>query len=416
MKNIELRDKIIVIGVTGGIACYKVFDIIGELRNIDLQVHIIMTEHSTHLVDVKDFEKASGNEVQTDLFEPKIDYRDYIKKNKPIRHISLADAADLFLICPATANIIGKLANGIADDLLTTSITATIAPVLICPAMNVKMWKNPIVQGNVRKLKKLNYHFVEPEYGELACGYKGVGRLATPKKIIKRVKVLLQQRSDLNGKKILITAGATIEEIDPVRVITNKSSGRMGTSIAEQAFLRGANIILLSGPNSVEPNYDIKEEKFTTIDDLYNKIKKNMKNIDIVIHAAAVSDFILNSKRNTKIKSGKELYLELMPAAKIFEKLKKINKRIFLVGFKAEHKVSSKRLIDSAYDVLRKADANLIVANDVGKKGRGFDVETNEVFVVDKNKNVVHLALSEKRIIADQILDIVLDEIEQNAL
>ena len=406
------NNKTIVIGLTGGIACYKVLDLIKELRKLGAIVHVIMTEHSMHLVDIKDFEKASGNEVQTSLFHPKINYIEYIKKNKPIKHISLADIADLFLICPATANIIGKIANGIADDLLSTSIPATIAPVLICPAMNVKMWKNMIVQENVKKLRKLNYHFVEPEYGELACGYKGVGRLANLKRILDRIELLLKKRNDLKNKKILVTAGATLEEIDPVRIITNKSSGKMGISIAEQAFLRGADVILLRGYNSIESNYNIMEEKFTTVNNLYNKIKKNIKNIDIVVHSAAVSDFTINNKKNAKIKSNKELHLELTPSTKIFEKLKKLNKKIFLVGFKAEHNVSDKKLIDSAYDILKKANADLVVANDVGKKGRGFDVDTNEVFAVDKNKNVKHIELADKRIVADKVLDMIVNKIK----
>ncbi len=407
----KFKDKTIVIGVTGGIACYKVLDLIKELRNNGAETHVIMTEHATNFVGVKDFEEASNNEVQATLFHPKINYIDYIKKNKPIKHISLADTADLFLICPATANIIGKIANGIADDLLSTSITATIAPVLICPAMNVKMWKNPIVQENVKKLRKLNYHFVEPEYGELACGYKGVGRLANLKRILERIALLLKQRNDFKNKKILITAGATLEEIDPVRVITNKSSGKMGIAIAEQAFLRGAEVTLLRGHNSVESNYNINEEKFTTVDDLYNKIKKNIKNIDIVIHSAAVSDFTLNNKKNTKIRSDKELHLELTPATKIFEKLKKFNEQIFLVGFKAEYNVSKNKLIERAYDILKKANADLVVANDVGKKGRGFDVDTNEVFIVDKNKNVEYIGLTNKRVVADKILDFMVKKI-----
>lgn len=407
MQNQIFKNKNIVIGVTGGIACYKVLDLIKELRNLGSDVHVIMTEHAAHLIDIRDFENATGNEVQTSLFHSKINYIEYVKKNKPIKHISLADIADLFLICPATANIIGKIANGIADDLLSTSIAATIAPVLICPAMNVKMWNNPIVQENVKKLKKLSYHFVEPEYGDLACGYKGVGRLANLKKILDKSELLLKQRNDFNGKRILVTAGATIEEIDPVRIITNKSSGKMGASISEQAFLRGAEVIFLSGHNSVHPNYNIKEEKFTTVNDLYDKIKKYIKNMDIVIHSAAVSDFAVGNKKNSKIESSKELHLELMPTTKIFEKLKKLNKKIFLVGFKAEHNVSEKKLIDSAFDILKKADADLVVANDVGKKGRGFDVETNEVFVVDKNRKVIHIGLSDKKIVADGILDVV---------
>ncbi|MBI3035793.1 bifunctional phosphopantothenoylcysteine decarboxylase/phosphopantothenate--cysteine ligase CoaBC [Candidatus Woesearchaeota archaeon] len=407
MGNLVFKKKNIVIGVTGGIACYKVLDLIKGLGNLGANVHVIMTEAATHLVDAKDFEKASGNEVQVNLFHPKVNYVEYIKKNKPIRHISLADVADLFLVCPATANVIGKIANGIADDLLTTSITATIAPVLICPAMNVKMWKNPIVQENVKKLKKLNYHFVEPEYGELACGYRGFGRLANLKKILERMELLLKQRSDFKGKKVLVTAGATIEEIDPVRVITNKSSGKMGVNIAEQAFLRGADVFLLRGHSSVEPNYNIEEEKFSSVADLQDKIKRNLKNFEIVVHSAAVSDFEVNNKKNRKIKSGQELHLELAPTTKIFENIKKIKKDVFLVGFKAEHNIPEKNLIDSAYYILKKANADLVVANDVGKRQRGFDVDTNEVFVVDKNKEVQHIGLADKRVVADRILDIV---------
>ena len=412
MDKSSFKNKTIVIGVTGGIACYKVLDLIKELRKLGSNVHVIMTEHSTHLVDIKEFEKASGNEVQTSLFHPKIDYIRYVKKNESIKHISLADIANLFIICPATANVIGKTANGIADDLLTTSITATVAPVLICPAMNVKMWKNLIVQENVKKLKNLNYHFVNPEYGELACGYKGVGRLANLKRIIDRIGLLLKWKIDLKGKKVLVTAGATIEEIDPVRVLTNKSSGKMGTGIAEQAFLRGADVVLLHGYNSVEPDYNIKEERFTTINDLYNKIRKNIKNADIVVHSAAVSDFTINNKHDKKIKSGDELHLELTPATKIFEKLKDMNKKIFLVGFKAEYKSSKNNLINRSFQILKDSNAELVVANDVGKKGRGFAVDTNEVFVVSKNKKVIHIGLADKRVIADKVLDVIIDTIE----
>ena len=408
MKSPLFVGKNVVIGVTGGIACYKVLDLVRELRSLGANVHIIMTEHATKLVSTKDFEKASGNEVQTTLFHTNVDYIGYIKKNKEIKHISLADIADLFMVCPATANIIGKIANGIADDLLSTSITATIAPILLCPAMNVKMWKNPFVQENVRKLKRFNYHFVEPEYGELACGYKGVGRLANLNKILGRVELLLKKRSDLKNKRILVTAGATVEEIDPVRLITNKSSGKMGASIAEQAFLRGAKVFLLRGHNSSDPNYNIDEERFTTVNDLYNKIKNHIKDADIVVHSAAVSDFTVSNKSNSKIKSNKELQLELSPTTKIFEKLKKLNSRMFLVGFKAEHNTPKKKLIDSAFDILKKADADLVVANDVGKKGRGFDVDTNEVFIVDKKNHVKHIALSDKRIVADELLDAII--------
>ncbi|MBI2208581.1 bifunctional phosphopantothenoylcysteine decarboxylase/phosphopantothenate--cysteine ligase CoaBC [Candidatus Woesearchaeota archaeon] len=406
MKS-SLKNKNIVMGVTGGIACYKVLNLIKKLRDLEANVQVIMTYSAEKLADKKDFEKASGNEVKDNLFEPNIDYKDYIKKNKPIKHISLADIADLFLICPATANIIGKIAGGIADDLLTTSVMATNATVLICPAMNVKMWKNPITQDNINKLKKLRYEFVEPEYGDLACGYKGVGRLANPDKIVDRIKAIVERRNNLAGKKILVTAGATSEEIDPVRVITNKSSGKMGVYIAEEAFLRGAGVTLIRGANAVEPQYHFKDIKINNIKELLNAVKNNIKNNDIMIHAAAVSDFMANNRAKRKLKSFETLNLELSPTTKIFEKIKKIKKNIFLIGFKAEYKVSQKSLIDRAYALLKDADADFIVANDVGRRGRGFDTETNEVFVVDKNKKVAHLQLADKRVIANKLLDII---------
>jgi len=406
----NLKNKNIVIGITGGIACYKVLDLIKKLSESKANVHVIMTESATKLVDIKEFEKISQNPVQTDLFDPNIDYKAYIKKNKEIKHISLADIADLFLICPATANIIGKIANGVADDLLSTSIMATDASVLICPAMNVKMWKNPITQENVRKLSGLRYEFIDPEYGELACGYEGVGRLAQLDKIIDRIKTIIERRNDLRGKKILVTAGATSEEIDPVRVITNKSSGKMGVYIAEEAFLRGAEVTLIRGTNSVEPQHHFKDIKIYSVKDLFDAIKKNLKGVDVMIHAAAVSDFTINNKSNNKIKSNENLHLELTPTTKIFENIKRIKKNILLIGFKAEYNVSKEILVDQAYDLLKSANANIVVANDVGKKGSGFDTETNEVYIVDKNKKIKHLKLADKRIIGNRILD----EIKRN--
>ncbi|HLD86900.1 MAG TPA: bifunctional phosphopantothenoylcysteine decarboxylase/phosphopantothenate--cysteine ligase CoaBC [Candidatus Nanoarchaeia archaeon] len=404
-RNI-FRKKTIVVGVSGGIAAYKVIDIVVQLRKLGANVHVIMTHHATMMVDPKNFKKASGNEVQESLFHPSIDYRAYIRKNKPIKHISLADIADLFLVCPATANIIGKISYGIYDDLLATSISATAAPILICPAMNVKMWYNPIVQENVRRLQQHGYHFADPEYGELACGYKGVGRLAKGERILERAALLLRKRSDLKGKKVIVTAGATSEPIDPVRVITNRSSGKMGVAIAEQAYLRGAQVVLIKGANSIDARYPLDERRITTVKELHDEILEEIKDCDIVIHAAAVSDFTVNSLTE-KIKSNDPLHLELLPTFKILENIKKWNKKVFLVGFKAEHDLPEKELVARAYDLLKSANADLIVANDVGKKDRGFDVETNEVFVVDKKKKVSHVPLADKRTVADGIIDAV---------
>ena len=400
-----MNKKTIVVGVTSSIAAYKVIEVIKKLRKLDANVHVIMTKNAEKLVDVKDFEKASNNPVSIDLFNKNVNYKDYVKKDKPIKHVSLADKADLFLICPATANIIGKIANGVADDLLSTTIMATNAPVLICPAMNVKMWKNPILQENVRKLRTLRYEFVDPEYGILACGYKGIGRLANLNKIVNRINMLIERRNDLKGKRILVTAGATSEEIDPVRVITNKSSGKMGVYIAEEAFLRGADVTLVRGINSIEPQYNIKDIKIYNVKQLYNEVKKNIKNSEIMIHAAAVSDFTINNKNYRKIKSNKSMHLELTPTTKIFERIKKLKRNILLVGFKAEYKVSKKELVNRAYWLLKSANADIVVANDVGKPQRGFDAETNEVFIVDKNKRIKHLSLAYKRVIGNKILD-----------
>ncbi len=406
-----LKNKNVVIGVSSSIACYKILNLIKKLKKLKANVYVIMTENATKMVSVSEFEKVA-NEVRVNLFDPKFNYKDYIKKNKPIKHISFADIADLFIICPATANTIAKISHGIADDLLTSSILATLAPVLIAPAMNVKMWNNPLTQENVEKLRKLGYILIDPEYGDLACGYKGVGRLADLDKIVNRITAIINKRNSLKGKKILVTAGATVEEIDPVRVITNKSSGKMGVYIAEEAFLRGADVTLIRGANSVEPRIPLKDIKINSAKDLFNGIKNNIKDRDIIMHAAAVSDFEVNNKKNEKIKSGQELYLELAPTTKILENIKKLKKNIFLVGFKAEYNVSEKELISRSYELLKSANADLIVANDVGKKGRGFDIETNEVFVVDKERKVKHFGLNHKRVIGDKVLDYVFEKIK----
>lgn len=411
-----LKNKTVIIGVTGSIAAYKAIGLIKELKKAGANIFVIMTKNATRLVSVKEFENASGNKVSVELFDPKLNYKNYLSStflgnskphrkmlDKKIEHISLADKADLFLIVPATANIIGKVANGIADDLLSASVMATMAPVLICPAMNVKMWLNPIVRENVQKLRRLGYEFVNPERGMLACGYKGVGRLSGLERIVNEIKKILSRQTDFKNKKVLVTGGATAEDIDPIRMITNKSSGKMGVAIAEEAARRGANVTLIRGVNSVEPAAKLKDIKIKSSNEMFEAIKKNIKN-NIIIHTAAVSDFT-TKKATTKIKSGKKLNLELSPATKIFEKIKKLNKNIFLVGFKAEYKISQKELINRAYKLLQKSNADLIIANDVGKAKSGFGVDANEVFIVDKKKRVKHIGLDFKRVIANQILD-----------
>lgn len=399
--------KTIVIGVTASIAAYKVLGIIKSLKSKGHNVHVIMTAHATNLVDPKDFAKASGNPVQTQLFDPSVRYQSYLAQDKPMQHISLADEANLLLICPATANVLAKVAYGFADDLLTSTIAATNASVVFTPAMNVKMWKNLATQENVKKLKANGYYFAEPEYGELACGYKGVGRLANGKKILEIVKQLLRRGSQLQRKKVIVTAGATQEPLDAVRVITNRASGKMGAAIADEALSRGAEVVLIRGKNAVSGRHHYKEIEVETADDMLFAIKEEVDDAHIIFHTAAVSDFGMENPIDKKVKSNRAWKVSLEPTMKILGVLKKLNPKIYLVAFKAEYNVSPKKLIDAAYDILSQSNANLAVANDVGKKGRGFSVDTNEVYIVDDRKKNIHLRLAPKQKIAQQLLDYV---------
>jgi len=262
--------KNILIGVTSGIAAYKVLELIKLLKNEGYEIFVIMTKGATKMVSLQDFERASGNKVYVNLFEKNFDYRKVLDKRK-VEHIELADKADVMVIAPATANIIGKLAYGIADDFLTTTALAMTTPIIICPSMNVNMWGNPIVQENLAKLKSVGYQIIEPSSGMLACGYEGVGRLENVEIINKEINKLLERNDSLKNKKIIVTAGGTTEKIDEVRFITNRSSGKMGVALAEECYLRGADVLLLRAKNSVSPRYLIKEKIFENLKDVFGK-------------------------------------------------------------------------------------------------------------------------------------------------
>lgn len=400
------KGKNIVLGIASSVSAYKDLELIRILREKGANVDVIMSPNATNLVDPKEFEDVSGNPVCVEQFAPGVDFRDYLKKDADMSHISLADKADVILLCPITANSIGKIASGIADTLITSTVMATNAPVIICPAMNVKMWYNPIMQENVTKLKDLGYEFVDPEKGILACGYEGIGRLASFDRVLEKLEIVLERSSDLSGKKILVTAGATIEEIDPVRVITNKSSGKQGVFLAEEAAKRGASVILIRGKHSVEPmRFGIKDIVVSSVADMQKAIEENISDKDIMIHTAAVSDFEVCNKNGDKIKSDSEVNLELTPTTKIFDKIKDMKKDIFLVGFKAECNLSEEELIDRAHKRLLKGNGDLVVANDVSLDGAGFDVDTNEVIIIDKDKNCVKVSKCSKRKVANKVLD-----------
>tara|TARA_Y100000310_G_scaffold343862_1_gene453547 strand:+ start:2255 stop:3448 length:1194 start_codon:yes stop_codon:yes gene_type:complete len=393
--------KNVVLGVCSSIACYKILDLIGSLKS-RYSLEVIATQGALTLVDQKEFEKVLGKEIHVNVFEKGWDAAKY-KSEKWMRHISLAENADLFVVAPATANVIGKLANGLADDLLSTSVLATKAPVLVCPAMNVNMWGHPIVQKNIARLKASGYLIVEPDEGMLACGVEGKGRLKELSFIEKEIDSVVSGVDALKGKKVVVTAGATIEEIDPIRYITNKSSGKMGIALAEVASRMGASVTLVRGKTASEPSSAVEDVQIATVDELFGALQSRIADADIVIHAAAVSDFFVKSRNGEKIKSGAELALELSPTTKILENLRDLNGKMVLVGFKAEFDVSEAVLKERASDLLKSARADYIVANDVGKKSV-FGSDTTSVAVIDTKGTVEEISGS-KQDVAKQLLN-----------
>lgn len=391
--------KCVVIGVTGGIAVYKALDIISLFRKANVEVKVIMTKSATKFVSPLTFQSISQNIVTYDMFEE--------PKAWEIQHISLAKAADVFLVAPATANIIGKVANGIADDILSTSIMATKAKVIFAPAMNTNMYENPIVCQNIDKLKALGYEFIEPYSGRLACGDEGKGKLEKPEIIFEKVMISLQDNKDLLGKKVIVTAGPTKANIDPVRFITNNSSGKMGYEIAKEARDRGAEVILISGPTKEKAPIDMNIINIDTNEEMYNAVLENYSDADIVIKAAAVADYKVKNYSNQKIKKGdSDLSLSFARDNDILLKLGEIKQNQVLVGFAAE----SENLIENAKRKLINKNLDYIVANDISSKDTGFTSNNNKVSILNKNGSVIHLDTMTKREVAKNIFDIILEK------
>ena len=391
--------KCVVIGVTGGIAVYKALDVISALRKKDIEVHVIMTESATKFVNPLTFQSISQNMVVTDMFaEPKA---------WEIQHISLAQKADLMLIAPATANIIGKVANGISDDMLSTTImAASKAKVIFAPAMNTHMYQNRIVQGNIEKLKSYGYDFIEPASGRLACGDIGVGKLADVNTIVERVLTKLNDKEqDLNGKKVLISAGPTIAPIDPVRYITNRSTGKMGYAIAEEARDRGAEVVLVSGPTNLNPPKNVRVINIKTNEEMKNEIYDNFEWADIVIKSAAVADYKPKEYSEEKIKKGEgDLNLCLTRDNDILKSLGDMKTHQILVGFAAE----SNDVLKNADKKLKNKNLDFIVANDITASDTGFGSEDNKVVILSKNNEKLELDKMSKKEVASNIFDMIL--------
>lgn len=388
--------KCVVVGVSGGVAVYKALDVISRLRKKDVEVHVIMTKSATEFVTPLSFQSLSQNMVITDMFaEPKA---------WEIQHISLAKKADLMLIVPATANIIGKVANGIADDMLSTTIMATKAPVVFCPAMNTNMYENPIVQRNISLLKELGYEFIEPASGRLACGDEGKGKLQDTEIIAEETLRRLHSTKDLLGKKVVVTAGPTMVPIDPVRILTNRSSGKMGYSIAEEARDRGAEVVLISGPTSLRKPNGIKVIDVKTNEDMFNAIKNEFKDADIVIKSAAVADYKAKNYSNEKIKkTGDDLNLIFERDRDILKTLGDMKENQILVGFAAE----SSNLKENAKGKLESKNLDYIVANDISNQETGFASDENKVTIISKSGEEVSLEKMSKREVAKNIFDII---------
>lgn len=392
--------RCVCIGVSGGIAAYKALDIVSALRKKDIDIRVIMTESSTKFVTPLTFQSLSQNMVTTDMFaEPKA---------FEIQHISLAKRADIFLVAPATANIIGKVANGIADDMLSTTIMATKAKVIFAPAMNTNMYENKIVQSNIDKLKSLGYEFIEPASGRLACGDEGRGKLADVNTIVEKVLDALENKDipkDLLGKKVLISAGPTYSNIDPVRFITNKSTGKMGYYIAEEARDRGADVTLVSGPTNLKPPSGVKVINITTNEEMKEAIFENYDDSNIVIKSAAVADYKIKNYSNDKIKKGDgDLVLTFVRDNDILKLLGEKKTNQILVGFAAE----STNISENARRKLESKNLDYIVANDITSSDTGFASDDNKVVIFTKDGEEINLDKMSKRKVASKIFDTIL--------
>jgi len=388
-----LKGKKIVLGITGGIAAYKAAELTRALIKEGAQVRVIMTKNATEFISPLTLQTLSNNIVYTEIYSPPEQY--------DMAHIALAEFADAFVIAPATGNIIGKIASGIADDLLSTTIMAAVKPTLICPAMNDKMLANPIVQENINKLKNYKYIIMESGVGELACKTKGAGRLPEISEIVEEIERLLTPQN-LAGEKILITAGPTEEPLDPVRFITNLSSGKMGYALARVARRHGAQVTLITGPTNLSLPSVENIIKVRTAQEMHKAVIDNYKKSTVIIKAAAVADYRPKIFVKEKIKKdNKPRAIELERNPDIIAEIGQNKKNIVLVGFAME----TKNLLANAREKLKKKNMDLIVANSLREEGAGFQTDTNKITIIDREGDVQSLPVMTKIEAAEKILE-----------
>lgn len=387
------KGKNIILGVTSSIAAYKSANVASALVKKGCNVNVLMTENATNFINPLTFEELTKHKCIIDTFDRNVQYN--------VAHISLAVSADAFIIAPASANVIGKIANGIADDMLTTTVMACKCPVIISPAMNTNMYENPIVQDNLAKLERFGYIIVPPAEGRLACGTVGKGKMPDEQVLLDYLERALSDKQDFKGKRVLVTAGPTQESIDPVRYITNHSSGKMGYAVARQAMLRGAEVTLVSGKVNLPPVPFVKMIYITTAEDMYNAVTSEFENTDIVIKAAAVADFRPKRIADDKLKKADGMdSIELEPTKDILKELGKNKKNRFICGFSME----TKNMTENSRKKLENKNLDMIVCNNLKVEGAGFQGDTNVVTVIDKT-NITELGIMSKTEVADKILD-----------
>ena len=395
-----LRGKTVVLGVTGSIAAYKIATLASMLVKKQASVHVIMTKNATNFINPITFETLTGHKCLVDTFDRNFEFQ--------VEHVSLAKQADVVMIAPASANVIGKLAHGLADDMLTTTLLACKCPKIVSPAMNTAMFENPIVQDNLKILEKYGYEVIQPASGYLACGDTGSGKMPEPETLYQYIEKELAGPKDLTGKKVLVTAGPTQENIDPVRYITNHSSGKMGYAVAKAAMLRGAEVTLVSGQTALTPPMFVDYVQITTAEEMYQAVTSRSDEQDIIIKAAAVADYRPKTVYDNKVKKQDgQMSIELERTRDILAYLgehKRENQ--FLCGFSME----TENMIGNSRAKLQKKNLDMVAANNVKVEGAGFQGDTNVMTLITQDQEIA-LPLMSKEEVANRILDIIRDEI-----
>ena len=398
-----MRGKHIIVAVSAGIAAYKAIEVVSRLHKKGAEVKVVMTQNATHIASPLTFGEISGHPVALDMFEQVHQW--------DVEHIALATWADAYVVVPATANVIGKIYAGIADDMLTTTIMATTAPKYLCPAMNTEMYNNLITQRNLEGLRSLGYHIMDPAEGWLACGITGVGRLPEPEAIVDWLEAKMCSTNELEGTTILVTAGGTQESIDPVRYIGNRSSGKMGYAIAEQAARMGAKVILVSAPTSLPIPNGVDFISVDSAVSMQEAVEARYNDVNVVIMAAAVSDFRVLHKAEQKIKKMESMTIELVKNPDILQGLGSKKNHQILVGFAAE----TEHVIKYGQDKVAKKNLDMLVANDVSKSNAGFNVDTNEGYFLYPDKEPKEMPNMKKSDLARHILREVIDLVANKA-